>query len=277
MSPGADRRYELLADRALWGLSEAEVRELEALGGSDDYSFDLAAAAAALAGLERAGPLVPLPAALAARVLSGSRGRAAPDATARATGTPPMRAPRREGSLPQRTRRRWNLGWAIAAAAMLLAVIGWLRPRELVERVQVVEVRPPAPRVPGPAEAREALLAQAPDARTIPWSASSDPSARGATGDVVWSASRRQGYMRIRGLAANDPAALQYQLWIFDGTRDERYPVDGGVFDVTAGEVVVPIHAKIDVREAKLFAVTIEKPGGVVVSKRERIVLTAAL
>jgi hypothetical protein len=54
-------------------------------------------------------------------------------------------------------------------------------------------------------------------------------------------------------------------------------PVDGGVFDVTsAGEVIVPISAKLPVSGAVLFAATVEAPGGVVVSKRERIVVTAA-
>jgi anti-sigma-K factor RskA len=149
----------------------------------------------------------------------------------------------------------------------------------VVERVveRTVEVPAPAPRPPTPAEQRAALLAEAPDARTIGWSATPDPAARGATGDVVWSEARQQGYMRIRGLAPNDPARAQYQLWIFDGRRDPAHPVDGGVFDVAAGEVVVPIHAAIRVFAPKLFAVTVERPGGVVVSKRERIVLTAAL
>jgi anti-sigma-K factor RskA len=83
--------------------------------------------------------------------------------------------------------------------------------------------------------------------------------------------------MRFVGLPANDTSAEQYQLWIFDGTRDDRYPVDGGVFDIPAGatEVVVPIHARLPVRQAALFAVTVERPGGVVVSSRERIVALA--
>ena len=83
--------------------------------------------------------------------------------------------------------------------------------------------------------------------------------------------------MTFRALAANDPAKNQYQLWIFDGGRDERYPVDGGVFDVGAsqGEVVIPISAKVRVHDPKMFAVTVEKPGGVVVSKRERVVVAA--
>ena len=91
--------------------------------------------------------------------------------------------------------------------------------------------------------------------------------------------SAQKGYMRFRGLAKNDPRVAQYQLWIFDKTRDDTYPVDGGVFDVDkdTGDVIVPIRAKINVNEATLFAVTIERPGGVVVSKRERIVVTAKL
>jgi hypothetical protein len=40
---------------------------------------------------------------------------------------------------------------------------------------------------------------------------------------------------------------------------------------------VVPINAKIRVTEPTMFAVSIEKPGGVVVSKREHIVATARL
>ena len=82
--------------------------------------------------------------------------------------------------------------------------------------------------------------------------------------------------MRFVGLAANDPTVSQYQLWIFDKARDQAYPVDGGVFDVSgSGEVIVPIDPKIHVDDATLFAVTVERPGGVVVSKRERIVVTA--
>ena len=58
--------------------------------------------------------------------------------------------------------------------------------------------------------------------------------------------------------------------------RDQAFPVDGGVFDVNSnGEVVVAITPKLRVNDLGMFAVTVEKPGGVVVSKRERIVVTA--
>jgi hypothetical protein len=50
--------------------------------------------------------------------------------------------------------------------------------------------------------------------------------------------------------------------------------VNGGVFNVPAdsSEVLVPIRAALPVHLAKAFAVTIEKPGGVVVSDRDRVV-----
>ena len=54
-----------------------------------------------------------------------------------------------------------------------------------------------------------------------------------------------------------------------------RSPVDGGVFDVPAcGKAVVPIHAKLGVEKPTLLAVTVEKPGGAVVSDR-RIAIVA--
>lgn len=85
--------------------------------------------------------------------------------------------------------------------------------------------------------------------------------------------------MRLIGLKSNDVRRWHYQLWIFDKTRDQRYPVDGGVFDVPAGatEVFVPINARVPVGSAVMFAVTVEAPGGVVVSTRERVALLAAL
>jgi anti-sigma-K factor RskA len=85
--------------------------------------------------------------------------------------------------------------------------------------------------------------------------------------------------MVFKGLANNDPTRAQYQLWIFDKTRDEKFPVDGGVFDVDSesGDVIVPIRATLPVNAPMLFAVTLEQPGGVVVSKRDRMIVTAKL
>ena len=124
---------------------------------------------------------------------------------------------------------------------------------------------------------RDSLLSADSSLVRLARTATADSSAFGATGDVVWSARAQRGVMRIAGLQPNDRGRFQYQLWIFDKRRDQRYPVDGGVFDIPARahEVFVPIDARVPVGDAVMFAITVEVPGGVVVSKRERIALLA--
>jgi hypothetical protein len=175
-------------------------------------------------------------------------------------------------------------GWLAAAACLLLAVGTWyFRPRTQVVTVNVPTPPPTVSSLPSatvaqptPEQERDSLLARAGTAR-LDWTKNAkDPASKQASGDVVWNAVEQRGYMRFRGLAKNDKRANVYQLWIFDKSRDDKYPVDGGVFSVEDdGDVIVPIKAKLPVGEVALFAVTVEKPGGVVVSKRERIVVTA--
>lgn len=256
------RLEDLLADEATQGLDAAETAALEALlatsAGYDRES--LARVAAQVAGVTAAGG-AGLPAALRARVEA--------DAERVLGGTIfPAAAPARV--VPLRRRSAWVpaavAGWLAAAAGWLLVVLP--APAPSPETATQASV----------AAARAALLASAADAVRIEWKATEDPAAAGASGDVVWSDALQQGYMRFRGLAANDPGVSQYQLWIFDAARDERYPVDGGIFDVpAAGEVIVPIRARLPIDAATLFAVTIERPGGVVVSSRERLPLVAAV
>jgi anti-sigma-K factor RskA len=147
---------------------------------------------------------------------------------------------------------------------LVLAIFGWVRP----------------PSLPGPptaAQERAVLLAKSGTLK-ISLGATKDPAAAGVSGDVVWDPATQRGFLHFAGLAANDPAVQQYQIWIFDSGRDDRYPVDGGVFDVPAnvGDIVIPIRAALMVRKPAAFAVTIEKPGGVVVSGRERVIALGA-
>lgn len=163
-----------------------------------------------------------------------------------------------------RRRTPW-LAWTVTVASLLLALVGWW-PR-LVEpstdssasnfgqwRAQL---------------ARERMLSRSPNLGHWRW-------ADGA-GDVVWDPQRQRGYLLLRGFVANDPSRARYQLWIFDGARDERYPVDGGLFDVPHGhtEVVIPVKAAVPVARPTGFAVTVEKPDGAVVSLREKLVAFA--
>lgn len=220
-----------------------------------DRARDAEAAAeltAALAG-ELRGADEMLPPALAAKIAAEG------EALVRRNAALPAAAVR---ALPRRNVGAWA-GWLAAAAALLL----WV----------TVPVRRPEPAAMTVAQVRAALLNNGNDSQLLPWSATADSAARGASGDVVWNGVNQRGVMRIAGLAVNTPTAWQYQLWIFDATRNQAYPVDGGVFDIPngSGEVLIPISARLPVGDAVMFAVTVEKPGGVVVSSRERIVLLA--
>ena len=266
-SPQGPHIEELMADDALFGLNQAERRELAALPHEEDPTFELAAAAADLATLRRH----PAPAHLVERLIAGVPGAAA-------TRSLPDRPPS-----TRKARFAIESGWWAAAACGLLAAGGWWSFATKTVSPVVVERLVPGPAASAPAppkpkdlaSQRADLLAHAPDVMTLPWSPTKDAAALGVSGDVVWSESEQRGFMRFRGLRTNDPTNIQYQLWIFDKTQE--HPIDGGVFDVSAdGEVTVLIVAKLHVREPALFAVTIEKPGGVVVSKKEHIVVTAA-
>lgn len=253
-SPVEERLAELLAMRAAWRLSEEEESELAFLerkaAGFDLEAYDRAAAALdlELARDDRAS----MPRALRDRIL----------ANAPAT-KPARRAPQRAaGGRPALA----ISGWVLAAAASLVAWLGWSS-----------KVQPPLVRTTS--EELAQFRAEARDAISIEWKPTEDPDGKNVGGVITWSPSRQRGFMTFRGLPRNDPSRRQYQLWIFDKKRDSATPVDGGIFDVgdDSGEIVVPIDAKIPVHEAGMFAVTVEEPGGVVVSKRERIVSLAQL
>lgn len=179
----------------------------------------------------------------------------------------------RQETLPQRLLPRalrqvpfWRLraAWLLAGTAVAVWV---LVPSPFVRRRADA---PPAADV----ALREVL--DDPAALHVQWASSTDPAATTASGEVIWDAAHQRGVLRIRDLVPNDPRRAQYQLWIIDADRDARYPVDGGVFDVASGgEVLVPVTARLAVGHPTLFAVTLEQPGGVVVSARDRLVLAA--
>jgi hypothetical protein len=88
-------------------------------------------------------------------------------------------------------------------------------------------------------------------------------------GDIVWDGPTQSGVMRLSGLTPNDPKIKQYQLWIVDPTRPHAEPVDGGVFDVQPdGQALVAVRPSLKIGQPKLFAITEEPPGGVVVSEK---------
>ena len=252
---------DLLVKKAVEGLTEAEQKQLDELeaGRPHDESMELTATAVSLVGLSQE----PLPANLRSRVLAEAE-RYFDDAEPR---------PTESAAISQKTPFWSWLGWAVAAASViLLAVNIWLRPP-----TEVVKTPPtPTPEEKlTPDQMRQRLL----DSNVVNARAEWGPGNVKEvvpSGDIVWSDEEQAGYMRFRGLPANDPNKQTYQLWIFDETQDPKTPIDGGTFDVTAdGEVIIPINAKLKARNPAMFAVTVEKPGGVVVSDRKRIVALA--
>jgi hypothetical protein len=178
--------------------------------------------------------------------------RAAAEAVAHLAGEvhPPLPDELRSRIVPgvRPASRAW-MGWAAAAAIAATWVVSVVVPTDEVATVAAVE-------------AGQAWSWTNADGQVV-------------AGRVVWDASRQTGWMELDGLPVNDPSREQYQLWVFDAGRDERFPVDGGVFDITPGVTRVPIRTALPVSEATLFAVTVERPGGVVVSDRARIVRLA--
>jgi len=265
--PQRERLDELLLDRAVDGLDPAETAELETLlarlGHDDHEGYDLAAASVWVAA---GAPEEPMPADVATRARRTLEAGAPAPRERGADDVHPGDNVRPLHTQPRPARRAAATGWIAAAAALVLAVTGWW-PRVDERGAQDLTA------------ARDALMDEAPDAVRVDWSNTEHPRAQQLKGGyVVWSDERQQGYMTFEDIPDNDPGEHQYQLWVFDATRSDEHPVDGGVFDARrneAGEVVIPIENKLPVRQAALFAVTLEPPGGVVVSDRDPILWVA--
>ena len=168
-----------------------------------------------------------------------------------------------EASRPPR--RRWSFAsllgdWELPALCASLVLVSFVAARLLPTDFD------PFAHVP-----------QAEAGSTYPWAPGPDPAGARVHGYVSWRADRNSGYVVFEGLKPNDAKREQYQLWIVDADRDTRYPVDGGVFDVPNSDhpARVNVSPRLRVGHPAAFVVTVEQPGGVVVSDRGRIVAIA--
>lgn len=163
-----------------------------------------------------------------------------------------------------------TFGWLAAAAAVLIAVVGWW-PRLFPARTPALS----------PSQVVDAFNRTYPqDAHDVPMNTLKDDTlAVDAKAVAVWSQVANRGFVKIKGLAANDPKKFQYQFWIFDGTRPAETPVSAAVFDISqavydaaTGEYIIPINPAVRINKPAAIAVTVEQPGGVVVPKKDRVV-----
>jgi Anti-sigma-K factor rskA len=259
-----ERLFDLLTQQAVEGLNAPETNELRELENlfpqwKDDDSFEIATTAFSLTNLDTSEDL---PAHLRNKILAESEKY--------------FVQPREELQKtftfePKRSIWSW-LGWAFASVACIALAFNW----------STTNVNAPPQNVPIEAlnatQLRQRLIDTDKNALQINWAKGNMKDLAEVSGDLVWSDAKQTGYMRFQGLPINDRSKESYQLWIFDETQDEKTPIDGGVFDVNSdGETIIPITAKLKVKNPKLFAVTVEKPGGVVVSKREKIPVLAKI
>ena len=282
LSAAEQRLLDLLADRAVFGLEPAEEHELAALLAAhpnrDPDALDRLAAAVAVT-TAAAAPSLPhsLKTRLGEDAVRFAPRRSDPviEPAGRRTGGPVSGRSSGQSS----TQKMMVAGLLCALATLACVVVasrrdpaGGAMPRDPDRPTTAAIPTPAAPAeaaaprttkpAPTPAMLRDEMLAAVGDALRLDCAAAVADDDAKTSGDVVWSGSRQRGFLRISGLAANEPTESQYQIWIVQGGRSR--PVPGGVFDVgrEAGEVIVPILPRVFVQGPTTFVVTVEKPGG---------------
>jgi anti-sigma-K factor RskA len=256
-----DEILELLSDKALGELSEAKLAEFrELVKDCPDLekiveSFELAAAAINLAHIET---VEPLPSHLQKKLLETA------EQYFPKTQKPKVEEQKQQiltfkPEKPQSRIFAW-LGWGVAAVAcILLAINIWFTRSNTNKQLSLDEQRQ--------------MILQMPDAIKLQWK---DPKTKETLGDLVWSNSAQKGFARFYKLPVNEPSKETYQLWVID--ENQKSPTDAGLFNVTAQqEVVLPIDTRIKVDKPKMFAVTLEKAGGVVIPSLEKIMAVAEI
>ncbi len=278
-----ERLLELLADQAIFELNKEELNELENLNRefpnfADNKSFDAAVSAIFLSEVKA---FETMPESLYAKLstqaseyfpqeieVEGKLPETENDHSSGDKNPKPLQGTINDVAAVEEPRisfMQW-LGWGFAAAACLALIANiWF--------TRIEPDKPTAEKQPTAAEQKQQLLASAEDVVKRNWT--SPQEGENLSGEIVWSNSQQKGFTTFRGLPTNDPNKETYQLWIFDETQGET-PINGGVFNVDKnGEVTIPVDPGINVKKPKQFAVTVEKPGGVVVSKQEKIVAVA--
>lgn len=268
-----ERADELLAERACFGLSRDEERELcELLSDCPECvewlavsPHDLAAGEVA-AGCPCEGGM---PASLRREVeIQGRAWCCGVKVTREEPRERSIRGAETPAAMPSRWRALALTGWMAAAACLVVAVglalrgAGGALPSH-AERMAAAQTKGDLVRASwGPFNALDTGEA---------------PEITGVTGEVAWSDSMQAGVMKFNGLPPCK-AGEQYQLWIVDAERGISQRVSGAVFGCSSqGPLEVPIEPQLPIAKAAAFAVTLEHAGGVVVSDMKRRVVLAAI
>ena len=270
-----ERLDELMVDAATQGLNPQDQAELSAALAQDAAlrteaeAYELAATAIELA-MTKPSSTESLPASLREKLLADAQAQRPSQS---ASTNPGLKLAGSQASQVADTGGfKWTdgraFGWYAAIAATLALCVMLMQPNNQGPQT----ITPPDELT---LQQKYEALAANDETVTAKWGfAGGDANEQfaNATGEVIWNNESQTGYMKLNGMPINNPTEVQYQLWIVDASRDTSVEntnrVDGGVFDITAkGEVIVPINAKLLARDAAVFAITAESPGGVVESK----------
>ncbi len=275
-----ERLLDLLSERASYGNTRENERELGDLfltfpELANDDTFDLTATVISLTAINADEPM---PAHLKSQILANAEDYFSASEIAPVKSKTPAKVVEtvsNGGGFFDSPFWKWG-GWAAAAACALLAFNFWMT-RVPFSEIAGNPVTQPTPSVsPNSPEQLQQLVSYAPDKVQSALTDFNPKQPKNIIGEVVWSNSQQKGFIRLRGMPVNDKARETYQLWIFDAGQNAKTPVDGGVFDVDAnGDVVIPINAKLKIQKPTMFAVTVEKPGGVVVSDLSKVMTIA--
>jgi anti-sigma-K factor RskA len=269
-----ERMLDLLIAEATGDLSAAGAKELRDLEQKfpelkDDDSFELAAASFSIANLDTNEEM---PAHLQAKILADADKFFAAESVEKIENVAKVETKddeyQKTFAFEPQKRSPWQwLGWAVAGLACIALALSVWTTRNQPPQIVYVE-KTPTPTPSAPDQLQQLLAAN----DTVKTNLANPKNPNEVVGDVVWSDSKQKGFVRLRGVPVNDKAKEQYQLWIVAANQDAKTPVDGGVFDVNQnGEVIIPIDAKVKVEKPTAFAITAERPGGVVVSKQEKV------
>lgn len=266
---------DLLCKQAIYGLDEQETKQLAQLehDGAEGESIVLTVAALGLIDLNTREEM---PAHLQSKILAKAGDHFGTQKIAESVIAAPVREIVLSDTLSSKPWFGW-LGWAAAAAACVALAINIFSPKAPTNIAANPATPTPAQEKKlGPAELRQQLVNAPGQVLTVQLGKGTVKEIADVSGDVVWSDEKQDGYIRVKGLPKNDVSKETYQLWIFEENQDPRTPIDGGTFDISSdGEVIIPIDAKLKAKNPKMFAVTIEKAGGVVVSDRGKIAALA--
>ena len=273
-----EKMLDLLTAKATGRISEEEARQLKELEEmfsefKDDHSFELAAAAIGLINLKTDEPL---PAHLRNRILDDAEQYLVADAKDISEQKSSETEEYQKTLTFAPKRSIWqSLGWVFAAAACIaLAVVIWNKPR--VEYVQAPPPQITPTPTPNANEQRQQLLASSNDLVQKSWTDFDPKKPLNVRGDFVWSNSAQKGFARFQNMPVNDKSKETYQIWIFDETQ--KNPISAGVFDADqTGEIIIPMEAAIRVEKPTMIGITVEKPGGVMVSDLSKVMAVAKI